>query len=123
MVPGRKFCTRTSACATSLSGYSPSLPSVAALAEFSSVRAGTSAWLCRHQFLTLGRFRNQLTGLFVDRLLDVTELVLPEEHLLSNEETRRAECSAVNRVSGPIDQPLLDIILLRTRNQPVDIDA
>ena len=58
-----------------------------------------------------------------DRRLDVTNLVFAEEHLRSNEESRRAECSAVDRVGGQIDQPFLDIILLRARNQPVDIDA
>ena len=70
--------------------------------------------LCRPQFPILGRFRNRLAGLLDDRLLDVAELVLAEEHFLSNEESRRAKCSAVDRVGGPIDQPLLDVILLRT---------
>ena len=77
----------------------------------------------RLQVLALGRLRNGLADLLDDRLLHIAELVLAEEHLISNEESRRAECAAVDGVGGPIDQPLLDVILLRTRKQPIDIDA
>src|SRR5580693_7643552 len=61
----------------------------------------------------LGRFGNQAVGLFDDRLLDVTGLILAEEHLLSDKERRRAERAPANRVGCQIDQPFLDVILLR----------
>src|SRR6266536_5449404 len=68
------------------------------LPEFSSVEGPTtnllssrspgSACLARPQFPILRRFWNGLAGLFDNRFLDIAELVLAEEHFLSNEESR-----------------------------------
>jgi hypothetical protein len=68
-------------------------------------------------------FWKPAAGLFDDRFLDVAELILAEEHLLSNKERRRAECSPADSIGRQIDQPLLDVILLHAHNQSIDIDA
>src|SRR3954469_18377948 len=65
----------------------------------------------------------KLADLFDDRFLDVAKLILAEKHFLPDKEGRRTECAAVDRVGGQVDQPLLDVILLRPRHQPFDIDA
>ena len=63
------------------------------------------------------------SGLFDNRFLDIAQLVLAEEHFLADKERRRAERSPCNCVIGILNQLFLDIILLRTDDQAVDIDT
>ncbi len=77
----------------------------------------------RRRVVISGGFRQRAAGLLDDRFLDVTELILAEEHFLADEEGRRAKGAAVDRIGRQIDQPFLDVVLLRARNQPVDVDA
>src|SRR5712671_5132038 len=208
MVPGRKFCTSTSACATSLARTSrpaalftsiaserlprleemnsaensPALSMVARLRRvisppIGSILSTSAPWSARnmvangpettpvksstrtplsgpgmtfslgcvpHQGTIIhivvrpayfqplvaggardlsGCFGHGASGLLYNRFLDVADLIFAEEHFLSDEEGRRTKCPAVDRVGRQIDQPLLDVILLRARDQPFDIDA
>src|SRR5580658_1068298 len=77
-----------------------------------------------------GRDRSASGGSGADRseLLDnlffyIAQLVLSEEHLTADKECRRAEGAAVDRIGGVLDQLFLDVVLLGTGNQPVDVDA
>src|SRR5262249_18849601 len=58
-----------------------------------------------------------------DLFFDAVETVLGEEDLLADEEGRRAEGAATHRITGVLDQPLLDVVLLRPRDETVDVDA
>ena len=70
----------------------------------------------------LGRFGDGPAGLFDDGFLDVAELVLAEEHFRSDEEGGRAKGAAVDRVGRQIDQPFLDVVLLRPRDQALETE-
>src|SRR5271155_629243 len=55
--------------------------------------------------------------------LDVVQTVLAEEYLVADEESRRTEGAAIDRVAGVLDQLLLDVVLLRARDETVDVHA
>src|SRR6516164_2895933 len=58
-----------------------------------------------------------------DLFLDIAQAVLAKENLVADEEGRRAERGARHRVAGVLDQLFLDVVLLRARDEPVDVDA
>src|SRR5215472_14223676 len=60
---------------------------------------------------------------FDDGFLHVAQLIFAEEHLLADEECRGAERAAVDRVLRQLHEAVLDIWLLRTREQAVEIDV
>src|SRR5215471_10031552 len=55
--------------------------------------------------------------------LDVAQAVLAKEDLLADEEGRRTERAAIDRVVGVLDQLFLDVVLLRARDETVDVEA
>src|SRR6516162_3430315 len=58
-----------------------------------------------------------------DRLLDIAQLVFAEEHFPTNRERWRAEGTAIDRVLRQFQQTILHVLLLRAREQPVEIDV
>src|SRR6185312_14839480 len=72
--------------------------------------------------LQLSRFGRVLPRLLDDAILDVAQLVLAEKHLPADKEGRRAERTAVDGVAGQVDQLLFDVVLLRPRDQAVDVE-
>src|SRR5258708_915311 len=82
-----------------------------ALIPFSFLRAGSR------------RLSPRRSELLNDLFLDLAQSILAEEHLVADEEGRRAELAARDRTARVVDQLLLDVILLCPRDQTVDIDA
>src|SRR5438477_7417419 len=56
-------------------------------------------------------------------LLDLAQLLLAEEHLVADEEGRRAERAARDRGLGVLDQLGLDVGILRAREQLCAVEA
>src|SRR5437667_12140940 len=98
-------------------------PGMGQLPVYSCFRSGVRICHSIRTVPLLGRLGNRFPGLLDNRLLDVAELILAEEHFLSNEEGRRAKGSPADRIVGQIDQPFLDVILLRAGDKSVDIDS
>src|SRR6266851_8293119 len=91
--------------------------------QFSWARGSMDCFaFARNDELRLGSFGGNVTCLFDDRFFDIAELILAEEHFVADEERGRTKCTAVDGVGCQLDQPFLDVILLRARNQSFDID-
>src|ERR1700730_16420144 len=58
-----------------------------------------------------------------NHLFDLAQLLLAEKHFLADKECRRAECAALDRGLGILDQLCLDVGLLSAREQPCRIEA
>src|SRR5438552_11804548 len=76
------------------------------------------------RFFTTSRQTVESGRLFArDHFLDLAKLLLAEKHFLADEEGRRAERAALDGGLGVLDQPRLDIGVLRTRQQFCCIEA
>src|SRR5271169_4622266 len=70
-----------------------------------------------------GRLAMRPASLRDDFFLDIAQTVLAEIDLVSDEKCRRAERAARHRAVRVLDELLLDVVLLRTGDKAVDIDA
>src|ERR1700680_540005 len=80
-------------------------------------------FLVHSQAISLRGLEPGRAQLFDNGFLDVAKLVLAEEHFTPDKKGRRAEGAALDGVRGVFDQSFLDVILARTGDQAVDIDA